>query len=67
MAAIPLAIWFGVATIISLFITLLLGIAMHKFRKNVFRYHMFFAGLTGTLAIVHLILAYMLWFMGISL
>lgn len=63
----PLVIWFGLATIVSLFVTLSFGIAMHKFKKNVFRYHMFFAFLTGTLAVVHLIFAILLWFYGITI
>ncbi len=61
----PLAIWFGIFTIISLFITASLGIAVHIFRKNVFKNHMFFAFLTLTLALIHLVLAIMLWFFGI--
>jgi len=63
----PLAIIFGILTIISLFITASLGIALHKFNKNVFKIHMFFAFLTLTLAIIHLILAYLLWFKGLNL
>lgn len=67
IANIPLAIWFGILTIISLFTTASLGIAVHKFNKNVFRLHMFFAFLTLTLAIIHLIFAYLLWFKGIRI
>jgi hypothetical protein len=62
---IPLAIWFGILTIISLVITGILGLAVYKFKKNVFKYHMFFAFLTISLAIVHLIFGVMLWFFGI--
>jgi hypothetical protein len=62
---IPLAIWFGISTIISVFITASFGIAVHAFKKNVFGFHIFFAFLTLTLAIIHLILAYLLWFRGI--
>jgi hypothetical protein len=61
----PIAIWFGILTIISLFTTLSLGVAFHKYHKNVFKYHRFFAFLTGALALVHLVFAYLLWFMGI--
>ena len=61
----PLAVWFGILTITSLFTTLSLGIAMHVFKKPVFKYHRFFAFLTGTLAVIHLIFAFMLWFLGI--
>lgn len=64
---IPLAIWFGVMTIISAGITFSLGIAMHFFRKDVFRYHAFFAFTTIILAIIHAVLAYFLWFKGIIL
>lgn len=63
----PLAIIFGISTIISLFTTACFGIAVHVFNKNVFKFHMFFAFLTLTLAIIHLILAYLLWFRGISI
>lgn len=63
----PLAIWFGILTIISLFVTASLGIAVHMFKKNVFKIHMFFAFLTLTLAIIHLIFAYLLWFRGIPI
>jgi hypothetical protein len=62
---IPLAIWLGILTISSLFTTLSLGIAMFYFRKNVFKYHRFFAFLTAFLAIAHLIFAVLLWFYGI--
>jgi len=61
----PIAIWFGILTIISAFITASFGIAVHKYNKPVFRYHMFFAFLTLILAIIHLTLAYLLWFKGI--
>lgn len=63
---IPLAIWFGILTIISLFITAGLGFANYKLHKNVFKQHMFFAFLTIILAIIHLILAYLLFFKGIA-
>jgi predicted anti-sigma-YlaC factor YlaD len=61
----PLAIWFGILTILSLFVTFSLGIAMHVFRKPVFKYHKTFAFLTMMLGIVHTILAVLLWFFGI--
>jgi hypothetical protein len=64
---IPLAIIFGFLTILSLFITAGLGIAVHKYHKPVFRFHKFFAFLTITLAIIHLVLAYLLWFSGIAI
>jgi hypothetical protein len=62
---IPLAVWLGILTIISLFTTLSLGIAMHVYKKNVFKYHRFFAFTTGTLALIHLVFGYLLWFKGI--
>jgi len=62
---IPTAVWFGILTIISLFITLAFGIAVFKFQKNVFKHHIFFAYLTIIFAIIHLIFAYLLWFKGI--
>lgn len=61
----PLAIWLGIATIVSLFTTLSLGIALHNFHKNVFRYHRFFAFFTGLMAIIHMIFAILLFFYGI--
>ncbi len=61
----PLAIWFGIFTFVSLLVTLSLGIAMAQFHKNVLRYHKPFALMTGTLGAIHLILAYMLWFLNI--
>jgi hypothetical protein len=64
---IPLAIWFGLLTITSVFTTASLGVAVQVFKKPVFKYHKFFAALTVTLAITHLILAYLLWFKGIQI
>lgn len=61
---IPLAIWFGGLTIISLFITASLGVAVFKFHKNVFKYHKMFAFTTLTLAVIHLVLGVLLWFFG---
>jgi hypothetical protein len=49
LLGIPLAVWFGAITLTLLFITLSLGVAVHKFRKNVFRYHMIFAGATAAM------------------
>lgn len=62
---IPLAVWLGILTITSVFTTAGLGIAMHVYNKNVFRYHKFFAFLTITLALIHAIFALLLWFFGI--
>jgi len=64
---VPLAIISGIGTITSLLITAILGLAVHIFKKPVFKYHKFFAFLTVTLAIIHLILAYLLWFKGIQI
>jgi hypothetical protein len=61
---IPLAIWFGGLTIISLFITASLGVAVFKYHKNVFKYHKMFAFITITLAIIHLVFGVLLWFFG---
>ncbi|MEK6859746.1 MAG: hypothetical protein AABX54_02925 [Nanoarchaeota archaeon] len=61
---IPLAIIFGILTIISVFTTASFGIAVHKFNKKVFGFHMFFAFLTLTLAVIHLIFAFLLFFYG---
>jgi len=58
---IPLAVWFGILTIIGLFITLCLGITKQM------KYHKFFAFLTGVLALIHLVFAYLLWFKGIAI
>ncbi|MFA4952755.1 MAG: hypothetical protein WC584_00880 [Candidatus Pacearchaeota archaeon] len=48
---IPLVIILGIATIVSVFITASFGMAMHIFKKDVFKYHKLFASLTITLAI----------------
>lgn len=64
---IPLAIWFGIATVISLFITFSFGIIFHYFKRPVFRYHKLFAFLTIALATIHTILAISLWFFGITI
>jgi hypothetical protein len=61
----PLAIWLGIVTIISLFTTLSLGIAVFYFRKNVFKYHKNLAFFTAIVAIIHLIFAVLLWFFGV--
>jgi hypothetical protein len=61
----PIAIWFGMLTIISLFTTASLGIASLVFKKNVFNFHKFFAFTTLGLALLHLILGVMLWFFGV--
>jgi len=62
---IPLAIILGIATIISLFITASLGLIVYKFHKPVFSYHKLFALIAISLAVVHSILAYLLWFRGV--
>ena len=64
---IPTAIWFGFLTFASLIITASLGIAMHVFKKNVFKFHKFFAITTVILAIIHFTLAILLWFYGIRI
>ncbi len=64
--AIPLAIWFGILTIISLFITALFGLLTYKYNKNLFKIHITFAFITLALAIIHLVFAYLLFFKGIS-
>ena len=62
---IPLAIILGIATIISVFITASFGVAMHVFKKDVFIYHKIFAIFTLTLALIHFVLAFLLWLYGI--
>jgi hypothetical protein len=62
----PLAVWFGIITIISLVITAVFGILFHNYHKPVFRYHKFFAFFTIIIAIIHIILV-ILWIkFGIS-
>lgn len=63
----PLAIWLGFLTFGSLVTTVSLGVAMHNFQKPVFKYHRFFAFLTITLATIHLILGFLLWFLGVKI
>lgn len=59
---IPLAIYLGVATIISVFITASFGIAMHVYKKDVFNHHKFFAFTALTLAVIHAVFAFMLYY-----
>ena len=60
-----LAVWFGILTFASLFATASLGIATHVFRKKVFKFHMFFAFTTVTLAVIHLTLDILWLYFGI--
>jgi hypothetical protein len=64
---IPLTIWLGFITFACLLTTVSLGVAMFYFQKPVFKYHRFFAFTTITLATIHLILGFLLWFMGIAI
>ena len=50
---INLPIILGILTIISLLTTAGFGIAFHRFKKPVFRFHRFFAFLAIILAIAH--------------
>jgi hypothetical protein len=52
----PITIFFGILTIISLFITTALGLIYHYLHRPVFRYHKLFALITVILAIIHTIL-----------
>jgi hypothetical protein len=63
----PLAVWIGILTFISLFTTASLGLAVHKFNKNVFKYHKFFAFTTVTLAIMHVVLDILWLYFGITI
>jgi hypothetical protein len=63
----PLAIWLGFVTFGCLVTTLSLGIAMFYFQKPVFKYHRFFAFTTITIAIIHVTLAILLWFFGVTI
>ena len=62
---IPLAVWLGFVTLASLITTFSLGIAMHVYRKDVFKFHKFIAFLTIFLVMIHAVLAFFLWFYGI--
>ncbi len=53
--ALPLTVWLGIFTIISLFITIVFGILMTK-GKQTFKLHKWFAYLTVILAIAHAVL-----------
>jgi len=61
----PLTIWLGFITIACLATTFSLGIAMFHFQKPVFKCHRFFAYTTITLATIHLVLGFLLWFFGV--
>ncbi len=64
---IPIAVLLGFLTIILLFTTATFGILVHVYKKPVFKYHKLFAFLTLISAVAHLILAFLLWFYGITL
>ena len=66
LLGIPWAIWFGFLTLILVFTTASFGIATHFFKKDVFRYHKFFAFTTLVVALIHATLAFLLWFYGIN-
>ena len=57
---IPLAIWFGILTITSMFIAVTFALT-HKIKQ-----HKIAARITIALAIIHVVLAVMLWFYGIN-
>lgn len=60
---IPLAIWFGIATAVCLFSTVLLGILVMKGRYQIpFVWHMRAAAATITCALIHIVLVLMLYF-----
>lgn len=61
----PLAVWFGIFTLISLLITFSLGIAMGFFKKDVFKYHVTFAFVTIALGLIHAALVYFWIFRGV--
>jgi hypothetical protein len=59
----PLYIILGILTFISLITTLVVGILIMKGKANIpFRYHMYLAGLTLILAILHGIAVAMVFF-----
>jgi hypothetical protein len=65
---IPLAIWLGFVTFASLITTASFGIAVFKFHKtNLFKYHKLFAFITVSIAVIHFVFAFLLWFKGISI
>ncbi len=55
-------IFFGILTIILLFITAGTGIIFHYFHKPVFRFHRFFAYLTLAVALIHALLVFLAYF-----
>ncbi|MEK6906659.1 MAG: hypothetical protein AABW81_03490 [Nanoarchaeota archaeon] len=61
----PLAVWFGILTILSLFTTACFGILTYKYKKPFFKKHMSFAFLTLVLAIIHAILVILWIYFGI--
>jgi uncharacterized membrane protein len=64
---IPLAIWFGFATGAFFILTVTFGILFFYFKKPLFPYHKYFAFITIALAVIHIILAVLLWFFGITI
>ncbi len=61
----PLMAWLGILTFCSLVTTVSLGVAMHVYKKNVFKYHRFFAITTITIAMAHVTLTTLFVFFGI--
>jgi hypothetical protein len=59
-----ITIWFGLLTLVCFIATLVLGIMVHKFHKNVFSAHISFAALTFILAAIHAVLAYLYFVKG---
>jgi len=63
---IPFTIWTGILTLIFLILTAIFGVSMKKGRFF-FKYHRVFAAITLIFAIIHSILAFLLWFYGIKI
>jgi hypothetical protein len=57
-------IWAGILALIALLIQTGLGVAMTVFNKPVLKYHKIFGFILLIVAIIHVVLAIMLWFFG---
>jgi len=67
LLGIPLALWLGMLTLILLVIAFSLGIAVMKFGKPVLKHHVRMAVIAMSLAVVHAIIAALLWFFGLAI
>ena len=62
---VPLAIWVGIVAMAFVILTFMFGLERKRLGQRWFRYHRYLAYASIVLLLVHAVLAFMLWFMGI--